>query len=123
MVRRTVWTMKSATAKRRGLMCLRQFLRHERLSVAVALAELQHHTAKRGQRRARAGRVEREEKYEPRPQNPPLPQTASTEYFALDDDEEMLAAGGRPPAHVSRCRRRKMRGDRAVHGGCRRRHS
>ena len=34
---------------------LRQWLRHERLSVAMALAESQHHTS-RGQKTARAGR-------------------------------------------------------------------
>ena len=33
---------------------LRQWLRHERLSVAMALAESQHHTS-RGQKKARAG--------------------------------------------------------------------
>ena len=34
---------------------LRQWLRHERLSVAMALAETNHHTAPRGQRKDRAG--------------------------------------------------------------------
>ena len=43
----------SAAARRRQRR-LRQFLRHERLSVAVALAESQHHTS-RGQKTARAG--------------------------------------------------------------------
>ena len=33
---------------------LRQFLRHERLSVAMALSEMKHHTS-RGQRKDRAG--------------------------------------------------------------------
>ena len=52
---------------------LRQFLRHERLSVAVALAESLHHAATRGQKMATAGGVEREENYEPMPLDPPLP--------------------------------------------------
>ena len=34
---------------------LRQWLRHERLSVAMALAETSHHSAPRGQTKARAG--------------------------------------------------------------------
>ena len=42
-------------ATRRRQRRLRQFLRHERLSVAMALAEMQHHTAPRGQMTARAG--------------------------------------------------------------------
>ena len=41
-------------AARRRQRRLRQFLRHERLSVAMALAESQHHTS-RGQKKARAG--------------------------------------------------------------------
>ena len=56
---------------------LRRRLRHERLSVAMALAEPQHH-APRGQRMAWAGGVEREVKYEPRLLDPPLPQVAAT---------------------------------------------
>ena len=72
---------------------LRQFLPHERLSVAKALAEFSHHTSRR-HRVARAGGAEREENYEPSLQNPPLFQAASTEYFTMDDDEEMLAARG-----------------------------
>ena len=41
-------------AARRRQRRLRQFLRHERLSVAMALSELKHHTS-RGQRKDRAG--------------------------------------------------------------------
>ena len=74
---------------------LRQFLRHERLSVATALTEFSHHTS-RGQRVATAGRVEREVNYEPRLQNPPLPQAASTVFYTFGDDEVVLAAGVRP---------------------------
>ena len=67
-----------SAARRRRERRLRQFLRHERVSVAMALAESNHHAAPRGQKMARAGRVEREENYEPRLLDPPLPQTAAT---------------------------------------------
>ena len=68
----------TGAARRRREPRLRQFLRHERLSVAMALAESTHHAAPRGQKMARAGGVEREENYEPRLLDPPLPQTAAT---------------------------------------------
>ena len=42
-------------AARRRQRRLRQWLRHERLSVAMALAECTHHSAPRGQKMARAG--------------------------------------------------------------------
>ena len=74
---------------------LRLFLRHESLSVATALAEFQHHTAPRGQRMVRAGGVEHEVNYEPRLQNPPLPQAAGVQHSFLGDDEPP-AAGSRP---------------------------
>ena len=44
-----------SAARRRRERRLRQFLRHERLSVAMALSEKKHHTS-RGQRKDRAGR-------------------------------------------------------------------
>ena len=68
----------TGAARRRRERRLRQFLRHERLSVAMALAECTHHAAPRGQKKARAGGVEREENFEPRLLDPPLPQTAAT---------------------------------------------
>ena len=87
----------TGAARRRRERRLRQFMRHERLSVAMALAEYSHHTS-RGQRVARAGGVEREENFEPRLQDPPLPQgAASTVFYTFGDDEEVLAAGVRPP--------------------------
>ena len=46
--------MEVGAARRRRERRLRQFLGHERLSVAVALSELKHHTS-RGQRKDRAG--------------------------------------------------------------------
>ena len=48
-------------AARRRQRRLRQWLRHERLSVAMALAESTHHSAPRGQKMARAGGRARDE--------------------------------------------------------------
>ena len=45
----------AGAAMRRRQRRLRQWLRHERLSVAMALAEMNHHAASRGQTKARAG--------------------------------------------------------------------
>ena len=79
-------------ARRRRERRLRQFLRHERLTVAVAFADLQHHTA---------GEEEDEQCCAPRRQHTPPPhQAANTVYFTMDDDEEVLAARCRPLALV-----------------------
>ena len=45
----------SGAAMRRRQRRLRQFIRHERLTVAMALAEMTHHSAPRRQTTARAG--------------------------------------------------------------------
>ena len=45
----------TGSARRRRERCLRSMLRHERMSVAMALAESTHHSAPRGQKMARAG--------------------------------------------------------------------
>ena len=54
-----MWTASMAehagAAKRRRERRLRQFLRHERQTVAMLLAETQHHAAPRGQNKARSG--------------------------------------------------------------------
>ena len=68
----------ATTAARRRQRRLRQFLRHERLTVAMLLAERDHHTAPRGLKQARSGRVEHEVNYEPRLLDSPLPQEAAT---------------------------------------------
>ena len=44
----------TGAAKRRRERRLRSWLRHERMTVAMALAEVTHHTAPRGQKTARA---------------------------------------------------------------------
>ena len=45
----------TGSARRRRERRLRSMLRHERMSVAMALAEYTHHSAPRGQKMARAG--------------------------------------------------------------------
>ena len=84
-------------AARRRPRRLRQWLRHERLSVATALAESNHHTAPRGQKQARAREGRRAELHGHEPGDPlsppplPLPQP---ELFELSFDEE--SGGSRP---------------------------
>ena len=72
---------------------LRSMLRHERMTVATALAEKLHHSS-RGQRMARAGEEESEMKYTAkfRTTHPPQPVL-----FSLFEEEP---GGGRPEAFV-----------------------
>ena len=87
----------ATAAARRRQRRLRQFLRHERLSVDMALAEMEHHSAPRGWKKARAEEEDHELNYTAtvRTHPPPL-QAASTVYYTFGDDEEKLAAGVRP---------------------------
>ena len=62
----------------------------------MALAKSNHHAAPRGQGMARAWGVEREENYEPRLLDPPLPQAAGVKHFFLDKDESPAARCSRP---------------------------
>ena len=73
---------------------LRQWLRHERLSVAMALAESQHHTS-RGQKTARAGRGVRDAVHGEVPEAL-LPHEPGTQHFTLDDDDSVPGARGLP---------------------------
>ena len=68
----------ATAAARRRQRRLRSWLRHERMTVAMLLAESDHHTAPRGQKQARSGREERKVNYEPRPLDPPLTDGAAT---------------------------------------------
>ena len=86
-------------AARRRQRRLRQLLRHERLSVAMALAESQHHAAPRGQSMARAGGEEREMNTATG-QKTLLPRAASTVHFSLFDDGDVLAARPTPLVEV-----------------------
>ena len=76
---------------------LRQLLRHERLSVAMALAEFTHHTALR---RPTVARAKESEMHYATGQMTPPPRAASTEYYRLDDDGDVLAARPTPLVEV-----------------------
>ena len=74
-------------------------MRHERLTVAMALAEMNHHAAPRGQTMARAGGGARDVLYGRVPEDA-LTQAAGARYFAMDvgkDDGEAPAAGRPAP--------------------------
>ena len=78
----------ATAAARRRQRRLRQFLRHERLTVAMLLAERDHHTAPRGQKQARSGEEVRVARHGQVPEQPPQP-----ELFDVFDEEP---GGGRP---------------------------
>ena len=88
---------KASAAARRRQRRLRQWLRHERLSVAMALAEMSHHTAPRGPKTARAGEEDYEMHYTATVRTHPPSQVAGTEYYELSDEEVVPARGSRPP--------------------------
>ena len=74
---------------------LRQWLRHERLSVAMALTENSHHAAPRGQTKARAGGGARDVLHGCVPEDA-LPQAAGAQFFSLGDDDVEAPAAVRP---------------------------
>ena len=79
---------------------LRQFLRHERLTVARLLAERDHHTVPWGQTMARSGERARGALHgdvleEPTPQEP------DTRYFNLSDDDSVLELWGTRPDRLA----------------------
>ena len=76
-------------AQRRRQRRLRSWLRHERMTVAISLAESTHHSS-RGQKTARAGVWGHELNYTATIRNPPTPQP---ELFSLYDEEP---GGSRP---------------------------
>ena len=83
----------SGSAKRRRERQLRSMLRHERMSVAMGLAEKLHHSS-RGQRMARAWEEESEMKYTAKFRTSPPLQLV---LFSLFEEEP---GGGRPEAFV-----------------------
>ena len=83
-----------AAQRRRGRR-LRAALRHERQSIAMALAELTHHTAPRGLRMARAGGWERQALRGDVPEQP-TPQGPGTQFFDLFDGSVPELGGTRP---------------------------
>ena len=82
----------SGVARRRRERRLRSMLRHERMTVAMALAEFSHHSS-RGQRMARAGVWGHELNYTAKIRKPPTPQP---ELFSLEEEP-----GGGLPAPLS----------------------
>ena len=86
--------MTGAAQRRRGRR-LRAAWRHEQQSIAQALATFTHHSS-RGQRTARAGEWVSELNYAATIRRTPTPQTAGTQYFAMDVDEVPAVGGSRP---------------------------
>ena len=82
----------SGVARRRRERRLRSMLRHERMTVAMALAEFSHHSS-RGQRMARAGVWGHEQNYTAKIRKPPTPHP---ELFSLEEEP-----GGGLPAPLS----------------------
>ena len=78
--------LSSGVARRRRERRLRSMLRHERMTVAMALAEKLHHSS-RGQRMARAGEEDLLLHYTAEFRTHPPPQAAGTVYFAMDVDD------------------------------------
>ena len=96
----------ASAARRRRERRLRQFLRHERLSVAMALSEKKHHTS-RGQRMDRAGGWVRDVLHS-QVLGAPTPQP---ELFQLFEDEPGgraagASGGGSAPHCGAACRHR-----------------
>ena len=86
-------------AWRRRQRRLRSMLRHERQTVAMALAESQHHSAQR-QRTARARGWIRDDVHGHVPEAP-TPSEPGTRYFSLDDNDSVLELGGSRPDRLS----------------------
>ena len=85
-------------AARRRQRRLRQWLRHKRLSVAMALAENNHHSPTM----ARAREEEKDELLNATGQKTPPSTAASTVYFSLDDDGDDRLYEVRPQDRVLR---------------------
>ena len=91
----------TGSALRRRQRRLRQWHRHERMTVAMALAEATHHAAPRGPKTARAGEgVEHEQL---RAQKPPLPGVRPGSLFdpgPQRSDRTVRHSGGDAPLQV-----------------------
>ena len=83
----------TGAARRRRERRLRSWLKHERMTVAVALAEASHHTDPWGQRTARARGWVRDEVHGHVPEAP-TPSEPCTRYFSLDDNDSAPELGG-----------------------------
>ena len=109
----------SSAARRRRERRLRSMLRHERMTVAMALAEMTHNSAPRRPMMARAW-GEESEMNNAMGQTTPFPRVARTVHFDLFDDGDVLAARPTPIVEVraiargTAARRGAHRGHRAV---------
>ena len=74
----------SGAAMRRRQRRLLQFMRHERLTVAMGLAEMTHHSAPQRQMTARAGGGEARDALYGRAPEDASPLAAGARYFAMD---------------------------------------
>ena len=97
--------LSSGVAWRRGERRLRSMLRHERMTVAMALAEFSHHSSW-GQRMARARVWRHEQNYTAKVWKPPTPQS---ELFSLEEEP-----GGGLPAPLSEVAGRQGKVERHV---------
>ena len=85
-----------SAAQRRRQRRLRSWWRHEQQSIAAALATSQHHSALRGQKKARAGEGDFELNFAAKIGRHPPPQAAGTVYYPMDVDDVPAARGSRP---------------------------
>ena len=83
----------TGSARRRRERRLRSHLRHERMAIAMALAESLHHSTQR-QETARAGGGAREELHGKAPDEAPPPQEPGTQYYGLDDNDSVPELSG-----------------------------
>ena len=85
-----------SAAQRRRQRRLRSWWRHEQQSTAAALATSQHHSALRGQKKARAGEGDLELNFAAKIRRHPPPQAAGTVYYPMDVDDVPAASGSMP---------------------------
>ena len=103
-------------ARRQRQRRLRSWLKHERQSVAMALAGKTHH-ASRGQTRARAGEgVEHEKFVGLRAQKPPLPRKRPAPLVEVAEPQGGAGTVGFMPASVPRLALHRLQGDDGVDG-------
>ena len=84
---------------------LRSWLRHERMTVAMALAEMKHHTAPRGLKMVRAWEEGHEEYDAPRRQKPPPPQQVLFSLYEEEPGGRRRASLAEPPGPQERSQR------------------
>ena len=90
------WQPMMSAAQRRRQRRLRSWWRHEQQSIAAALATSEHHSALRGQKKARAGEGDFELNFAAKIRRHPPPQAAGTVYYPMDVDDVPAASGSRP---------------------------